>query len=146
MNITLIRQYGDFATTGTLRVGDTSFFTIERPWMDNESGVSCVPEGTYQLIPYLSPKHGPTWCLENESLKVTADGHNGTRSRCEIHSANWATQLEGCIALGLHGQPMYDPDTGRVEPAVEDSKDAVAHFNALLGPLSTGHTLTITRA
>jgi hypothetical protein len=146
VNVTIARHYGDYATTGTMQVGDASFFTIERPWMDNESGTSCVPEGTYQLIPYLSPKHGQTWCLENEALGVTADGHGGTRSRCEIHSANWATQLEGCIALGLRGQPMYNPDTGRVEPAVEDSKDAVAHFNTLLGPMSTGHTLTITRA
>ncbi len=41
---------------------------------------------------------------------------------------------------------MLDPATGKVEPAVESSKDAIADLLALLGANSAGHTLTITRS
>jgi hypothetical protein len=144
--LALVRTYGDMATTGVVTAGSLTFFSIELPWRDNEAGESCVPEGMYDLIPYFSPKHGSTWCLQNPALGVTADGAGGTRSRCEIHSANWAEQLLGCIALGLDDQPMFDPLTNRVEPAIERSKDAIADLCRLLGVLSTGHTLTITKA
>ena len=148
MNLTLTRKYGDMAATGTLTdsAGSFAFHTVELPWRDNRADESCVPEGLYELIPYNSPKHGPTWCLENAVLGVTAAGSNATRGYCEIHAANWAEQLLGCIALGLDGQPTYDPLTGKVEPAVEQSRDAVAEFLQILGPMSTGHFLTITHA
>lgn len=142
MNLTLTRFYTDVAATGILSVAKVTFFTIERPWLNNAGNVSCVPEGVYELVPYVSPKHGQTWYLRNHALGVGAAGEH--RSYCEIHSANWAEQLEGCIALGLDHQPMLDPLTGKVEPAVEGSRDAIAQFIALLGPMTAGHTLTIT--
>lgn len=136
-----------FATTGRLSVADAAYFTIEQPWNYNIKDRSCVPPGVYELIPYQSPAHGPTWCLHNPGQNIYGRGAvpNGGRTYCEIHSANWAAQLLGCIALGLDGQPMYDPSTGLVEPAVEDSRDAYAHFLALLGPMTSGHLLTITQ-
>jgi hypothetical protein len=136
VNLTIKRTYGDFATTGTCQVGGRSLFTIELPWKDNESGVSCVPEGVYDLVPYESPTHGPTWVL-------SAPGF--TRSYCELHSGNWSEQLEGCIAFGMAAQPMYDPYTGKVGPALEESKDAIAYLIETLGSMSTGHTLSIGR-
>jgi hypothetical protein len=66
----------------------------------------------------------------------------GWRSGCELHSANWAEQLLGCIALGLDDQPMYDPLTGRVEPSIEKSRDAVYELLTELGH-QMGHFLTI---
>jgi hypothetical protein len=140
------------ATTGTMIASDASFFTLEQPWCDNEVGHSCVPAGLYDLIPYYSPRHDETWCLSNPALNIMgadiltpSQVLAGMRSMVEIHSANWAEQLEGCVALGLEGQPMLDPLTGRVEPAVENSRDAVAHLISILGAMSTGHTLLITR-
>lgn len=145
MELQLATKAADGATTGVLTAGTLTLYSIELPWNDNQAGASCVPAGTYKLVPYFSPKHGATWCLENPELGVTADGAGGTRSRCEIHSANWAEQLLGCIALGLDHQPMVNPATGRLEPAIERSKDAIADLCRLLGVLSSGHTLTITR-
>lgn len=138
----------DEATCGTLIVGGELLYTIEQPFRDNQQGHSCVPEGSYELIPYMSPKHGPTWQLHNPACNVWGRGPApaGVRTFCEIHSANWAEQLEGCIALGLDDQPSFDPLTGRVEPAVEHSRDAVAHLLAFLGEMSPGHTLSIRRA
>ena len=128
-------------TPGTLSLADRMLFTIEQPWNDNAQGTSCVPAGAYELVPYLSPSHGATWYLLNHELGVGAAGEH--RSYCELHSANWARQLEGCIALGLEGAPMLDPMTGKVEPAVEHSVDAIAILHAELGEMSAGHTLTI---
>jgi hypothetical protein len=152
LNLLLTTTSNEEATVGTLVAGTTTFFTIEQPWRENAPNQSCVPEGMYDLVPYESPKHGPTWCLDNPALKIMGrdtltEGQiaMGLRSMCELHAANWAEQLLGCIALGLEGQPMYDPLTGCVEPAVENSRDAIVELLNILTPLSTGHTLTIVR-
>lgn len=136
---------GKEATTGVLTAYAHAFYSIELPWLNNIKGQSCVPVGKYDLIPYNSPTHGPTWCLHNPDLNVYGTGivPKDGRDHCELHSANWARQLLGCIALGLDHQPMLDPVTGKVEPAVEGSRDAIAHLLAILGPMSSGHTLTI---
>lgn len=147
MNLELQTTSTAAATTGVLILEGERFFSIEQPWRDNVQGQSCVPGGAYIMIPYYSPKHGATWCLHNPSLNIYGSEPvpAGGRSYCEIHSANWSEQLEGCIALGLTGQPMYDPFTGLAAPAVEESQDAIKQLLQLLTPLSSGHTLTITR-
>lgn len=140
------------STPGVLTVfteaGSRSWFTIEQPWRGNDQGASCVPPGEYELIPYESPTHGPTWCLHNPQLNIYAGfgmrrAALGGRDFCELHSANWARQLKGCIALGQEGQPLYDPSTGRCMPAVERSCDAIQELVLFLGRLSCGHTLSI---
>lgn len=143
MDLTLTRtSYVSQATCGELELNGETLYSIEQPWRDNEKGRSCVPEGTYDLVPYRSPKHGATWYLRNHALGVGDIGEN--RSYCELHAANWATQLEGCVALGHDNQPMVDPSTGQIAPAVEGSRDAIATLTAALGEMTTGHTLTIT--
>lgn len=69
--------------------------SIERPWVKNAPTVSCIPAGKYKCAWTLSPRfHRKTY----EVLDVP--GRSGIR----IHAANWASQLEGCIALGItHG-------------------------------------------
>jgi hypothetical protein len=147
--LTRLPPDGD-ATAGDLIVEDTRLYTLELPWRNNEPSNSCVPLGKYDLIEYDSPSHGPTWCLRNPDLKVMGRDilssdqvAAGYRSMCELHSANWSRQLLGCIALGMDDQPMLDPTTGVVEPAVEGSRDAVGFLIAKLGALTSGHTLTI---
>lgn len=140
--LTLTRTYLATATTGLLTGLARAYPSVELPWKDNAPAASCVPEGLYTLMPYNSPSHGPTWYIENQTLGIGGGGEN--RSFCEIHAANWSRQLLGCIAIGLEGQPMYDPTTGLVEPAVEDSRPAIEQLLDDLTPLSSGHTLNIT--
>jgi hypothetical protein len=79
--------------------------TCEQPWHDNIPDHSCIPAGTYQLLPYASPSHGPTVVFHNPDLGIYGTpgmipaGKSG-RSLCEIHPANWPSQLEGCVAVG----------------------------------------------
>jgi hypothetical protein len=135
------------ATTGTLVAGPRTFFTIELPYADNQPNVSCVPAGDYDLIPYTSPVHGRTWRLDNPALNVYGHGFvpEGGRFDVEIHSANFADQLLGCIAIGTDCQPLLNTENGCIEPAVDHSRDAVADLLQILGPLTYCHTLTITR-
>lgn len=143
MNITLTRsQSDDQCTRGTIELPDgTLLYSLELPWKNNQKNVSCVPPGVYQLIPYTSIKHDSTWYLENESLGV--GGADAERSYCEIHSANWTSQLEGCIALGLEDAPMFNPVEGQIVPAVEQSVLAINKIKNVLGIGSNGNTLTI---
>lgn len=143
MNLTLTRtQLNANCTLGQIVLDDgTILYSLELPWKDNQKNISCVPPGVYKLIPYTSPKHDSTWYLENEELGV--GGAGSERSFCEIHSANWASQLEGCIALGLENAPMYNPSEGEVVPAVEQSMLAINRIKNVLGIGSNGNTLTI---
>ena len=87
---------------------DDSFFCygMEQPWNDNISFKSCIPKGVYNLENFNSSKYGKTYCFYNPYLGVTEYedkdntylGYN--RFACLIHSANWAHQLQGCLALG----------------------------------------------
>jgi hypothetical protein len=79
--------------------------TCEQPWNNNLQGHSCIPVGDYQLLPFNSDKHGETVVFHNPALgiygttdMIPAEQHG--RSLCEIHSANWPSELEGCVAVG----------------------------------------------
>ena len=113
MNVLLIRDYRDpNVTLGTLNIGTLKWQTLERPWVPSPlglcgtKGVSCVPVGTYKLVPYNSEGHPKVWCLINPKLSVymwESDVPAGcplARTTCLIHSANFASELRGCIAVG----------------------------------------------
>src|SRR6185437_11450024 len=97
MNLTLrsTSSRGDIAQVGTLAAGNLTLSTIELPWRDNLAGRSCVPAGDYELLPYLSPKHGQTWRLHNPALGVWGRtlAPEGVRTEIEIHCANFAREL-----------------------------------------------------
>lgn len=151
MNLVLTRTtYGQNETQGELLVNGVKLFTIEQPWNNNEHGKSCVPDGTYDLVPYFSNKHHTwTWCLHNAALGIWATPDmipvyaeaNG-RSVCEIHSANVASELQGCIAPGL-GHGILEG-----QQAVLNSKSAIKVLVDALAPdgeieNAHGHTLQI---
>lgn len=151
MNIVLIRDtFTEFETLGTIAINNQRFHTIERPWIAGndpgedagEPGKSCVPVGTYQLVLHDTPKHPHSFALVNPALDVVHLPTPGFRSSVLIHAANWAYQLEGCVALGL-GR-VVDHKPGVSAWRVTSSLAAVAHFSRLV-PWELGHTLTIQR-
>jgi hypothetical protein len=93
---------------------------LELPWKDNEPKISCVPAGTYPLHKeYSSAFKDHLW-----ELKLVPG-----RSECKIHSANYPSQLLGCIAPGLIHADL-DRD-GRLDAA--KSKQARLAFHAAMG-------------
>lgn len=137
MNLTLTRALSSAqGTLGTLVAGDLKLRTIELPWDDNVPDKSCVPAGQYLLVPYISPKHGRVWRLHNPELNVYGQGFvpEGGRNEIEIHAANFARELLGCIAVGLTAFPMLDGVTHQVVAAVNDSDMALNDLRNLLDP------------
>ena len=65
--------------------------SLERGWKNNQSRISCIPEGVYDLVlEYSSRFKKDLW----EIYGVPG------RSECKFHAANYWYQLNGCIALG----------------------------------------------
>lgn len=115
-------------------------FTMEPP--DREKKPHCVLAGLYDLIPYDSPTHGPTWCLHNPDLGVYAGMGEYARPKSlpnaqnfiEMHVGNKPDDSEGCILLGEEWQG---------KEFIFKSRDALAMLRAHLGEMSTGWKLRI---
>ena len=104
--------YSGRQTEGYIIVGESQFYTLERPWLDNKPFVSCIPLGTYLVKRDTTGKH-QYYRLQNVP----------NRSLIEIHAANMCEQLEGCIALGY----------GFSGGCLVDSKKACDKFLELVG-------------
>lgn len=94
-------QHGDQGTQGVLALPDGVFCnTLELPWRDNRSSISCIPCGEYDVVIRQSPRFGAVYHVKNVP----------NRTWIEIHAANLAgdvelgyrTHVEGCIALGQY--------------------------------------------
>lgn len=111
--------------------------SVERDWLDNKANISCIPAGTYTLTPHNSPKFGKVYALENKELGVSISGST-QRTHILIHSANYASQLQGCIALGTTFADKF---------GVGNSRKAMAIFESLLDLENNKiHELEIVRA
>lgn len=90
MHIQLIRSYHAQGTNGILYINNKQIcFTIELPWRNNQSNISCIPTGTYTLVKRTTKKRGPHLLVKNVP----------NRTLILIHPANNALkELHGCIA------------------------------------------------
>ncbi len=90
MELELIRTYYPDGTNGKiLYQGRLMMYSIELPWKENQAGVSCIPEGRYELVKRWSPK------FDRHLLVLNVP----QRKYILIHPANEALQeLKGCIA------------------------------------------------
>ncbi len=90
MVLWLSRTYFPDGTNGKLECeGKFICNTIELPWKNNETKVSCIPEGKYFIRKRYSDKY--KWHLEVTNV--------ANRSFILFHPANNALQeLKGCIA------------------------------------------------
>lgn len=134
--VRLLRDpFGGMATTGRMLFGDHVLHTLERPWIPTDPGgkpsSSCVPAGLYSLIWHTRPSGDVVPCLVNPGLAVyhlPAERPNGVgRSLILCHSANWVTQIEGCIAPGV-GKTVTDQG-----PMVTNSRQAMQILTDWLG-------------
>lgn len=140
-NIVMYRKPLPDCSVGVMIFDKEIFHTIERPWVPSHNCrggkpyESCIPFGTYRVSPYNSVKYGKVWCLVNPGLgvyKFETDRKNKTdRFACLIHAANWARQVQGCIAPGMGAN--YD---GK-ERMVTHSNKALERLRALIEDIST---------
>ena len=125
MVLELTRTYFPNGTNGKLECkGKSICNTIELPWRENETRVSCIPEGKYFIKKRYSQKF--QWHLEVLDVK--------NRSLILFHPANNALQeLNGCIApvtklsgpgLGLMSRKAFNKLKKIVYKAL-DNKESV---------------------
>jgi hypothetical protein len=140
MKLTLDTMSFNNCTVGKLYVdGVFLCYTIEKPWEGNQPMISCIPAGTYELNPCVSPKFGNTYCLENIGLDVSLCGCTN-RTHILIHKANMESQLLGCIAPISY----FGVLSGKAEWCGLNSTKA---YNELMNLLDgKSHTIVITRS
>jgi hypothetical protein len=90
--ITLKRiSYRADGTFGVLLENDEPFaLTVERAWLDNAVGKSCIPPGIYTCRRVQSPKFGNTFEVTNVA----------GRSAILFHKGNIDDDSHGCILIG----------------------------------------------
>ena len=90
MKLELIRTYNPDGVNGELLIDGVKVCnTIELPWKENQSRVSCIPEGRYQLTKRYSLRFG--WHLLVNNVV--------NRDYILIHAYNDALkESKGCIA------------------------------------------------
>ena len=84
--------YTPMGTFGRLKYKEREWFTVEKPWVNNQKNISCIPEGNYTANRYLSPTkgRGEVWQLNNVP----------NRTHIQIHRGNTEKDVIGCIAVG----------------------------------------------
>lgn len=146
-------SYSPTETEGILRVGSLELATIEQPWVPNPNGApggkpfqSCIPDGMYRLTYFQRPNGDNAFLIWNPDLGVyrNEDDHEPGKGRhlCLIHKANWAHQVQGCVAPGMLREAMPRPVDGFNAQAVRQSGTAMGK---LYGQLKhEQHILSIT--
>ena len=104
-------------TTGQLTTSDGQFGckTLERPNLNNQPNISCIPTGTYKCI----------WAYMNDLKEYHYLIQNvPNRTGIFIHEGNYYTNSLGCVLLGGALQDI----NGDKEPDVINSKAILAQF------------------
>lgn len=74
--------------------GKVICYTLELPWKDNSSNISCIPLGTYNGILRYDKADG--WRIQLENVP--------NRTGVQIHMGNYTRQIEGCILVGTEAK------------------------------------------
>lgn len=114
-NVTLYRtQNYSTCTRGLLILPEEGmvFYTMEPPWKDNRSNISCIPKGEYICKWHYSPRY--KWCYQVNDVQ--------NRSFILFHAGNIPRHTKGCILIGSRFGKL-----GGI-PAVLSSKPAVRKF------------------
>ena len=72
-------------------------YTLERPWLNNIKGASCIPAGSYVCVLSDHPKHGTVYEVANVP----------NRTAILIHVGNTAADTEGCVLTGSSIGPGF---------------------------------------
>ncbi len=141
MDILISRYaYTKEGTFGVLNVVDQDrtiyqCLTVERPWLNNEARVSCIPEGAYKL------NFRESGIVNRTSRGEFTSGYEiaGVRDRSYImiHIANSMEDLQGCVGVG--SSPSYIHNKW----AVGNSRNTFRDFMIIMDSGEEHHTVAI---
>ncbi len=115
MNVKLLRVVtSSKGTYGVLAIEDSPIcVTLELPWKENKTDISCIPKGKYTVTKYSSPKYTNVWKV----LDVP------NREDILMHCGNYMEDTHGCILVG----------TSFGDNMIVSSKEAMNKLNTLMG-------------
>lgn len=101
----------DKGTFGVLSRDDIPLcLTLEDPWDNNKKDVSCIPAGTYQVVPHSGARYKNVWRLENVP----------NRTDILIHEGNTIANTKGCLLVGeIFGELNKQPAILRSVPTLD---------------------------
>ena len=112
-------------TFGVLVLREKAFcVTLERPWMDNQRDISCIPLGDYSCQHVQSQRFGDAFVVRDVP----------GRTHILFHIGNTVEDTSGCILLGQR----FDDGKGQM---IHDSKKA---FDAFMAALDGRETFKLT--
>lgn len=124
----------DNGTPGALTVLELGWgcCSLEPPWRNNLSGVSCIVPDTYRAWPWYSPT------LKRMALRLE-DKHG--RKDCLVHNANFAgdsakgllSQVHGCTAVGSRFGPIQKPNSRESQFGIMESVTTLERLLAVIG-------------
>lgn len=116
MQVLLARyaQTSRYVRGALFAVGKT-FYTLERPWLNNAANVSCIPVGEYDAV--FLPRSG-----SGKYRNVYHVLHVIERSGILMHNGNLVRHSKGCILIGAR------PGKLGGEPAILNSRTALKQF------------------
>jgi hypothetical protein len=87
------RTYKPNCTLGILTSDkfEETLYTLELQWKDNQSNISCIPAGTYNIVKHFSLKFKD--CFSVLDVK--------NRKDVLIHVGNTTKDTHGCILVGM---------------------------------------------
>ena len=117
-HLELVRYAADeWATHGRLFAnGEYLCCTLERPWLNNQRSVSCIPFGSYTGAVQPSPRF-------RRDLPELLDVPG--RSQILFHAGNTPDDTQGCILVGL--------ERAEHEPRIMQSRAALIKLMDVLG-------------
>lgn len=93
-NVYLIRdEVTPYGIRSVCYAGNKEFHFIERPWINNQQNISCVPSGVYQGV----------YLRKSASGKYRSVYHiQGVKDRSGIliHNGNLVAHSKGCLIIG----------------------------------------------
>lgn len=121
MRIDLLRVgQSNRGTFGVLRHGQIPFaLTLERPWENNETNISCIPAGRYTCRRVRSMRFGDTYEVNNVP----------GRTHVLFHKGNYISDTQGCILVGEEFSGTWD------RPFIASSERGFLEFRKLLNDI-----------
>ena len=120
LTVELCRAYNTYdVTMGMLNILGEShepIFTLELPWQDNATDISCIPDGQYLCKPHESPSQGSVYKVFDVPY----------RDHILIHIGNTTDDIEGCILVGASAGTLNG------KPAVLNSKNCMKRLMSII--------------
>lgn len=94
-----------------LYVSDKGFqcYTVEKPWKEDRTDVSCIAPGRYRV----------TWRWSDKHQCNLYHVEDPSRPGAEIHGANVQEQLEGCVGPGAAVAPFAKDSIAPGIPSID---------------------------